>query len=67
MLTDCHSPPSSDSPSHFAFILSIQFALAAIKTGIIALAEGVAVRRSFAQYKNYHIDDNKEIIALAFE
>ncbi|KAI4342719.1 hypothetical protein MLD38_027309 [Melastoma candidum] len=40
----------------------------AIKTGIItgaiALAEGVAVGRSFAISKNYHIDGNKEMIAF---
>ncbi|KAF7804728.1 sulfate transporter 3.1 [Senna tora] len=33
-------------------------------TGIIALAEGIAVGRSFAMYKNYHIDGNKEMIAI---
>lgn len=33
-------------------------------TGIIALAEGVAVGRSFAMFKNYHIDGNKEMIAF---
>ncbi|XP_030543417.1 sulfate transporter 3.1-like [Rhodamnia argentea] len=42
--------------------------MAAIKvgiiTGIIALAEGVAVGRSFATFKNYHIDGNKEMIAF---
>lgn len=26
--------------------------------------EGVAVGRSFAMYKNYHIDGNKEMIAF---
>ncbi|XP_022979229.1 sulfate transporter 3.1-like [Cucurbita maxima] len=40
----------------------------AIKTGIIigiiGLAEGVAVGRSFATLKNYHIDGNKEMIAF---
>ncbi|KAG5240643.1 sulfate transporter [Salix suchowensis] len=40
----------------------------AIKTGIItgfiALAEGVAVGRSFAMFKNYHIDGNKEMMAF---
>lgn len=40
----------------------------AIKTGIIigiiGLAEGVAVGRSFAAFKNYHIDGNKEMIAF---
>ncbi|KAL0457162.1 UNVERIFIED_CONTAM: Sulfate transporter 3.1 [Sesamum latifolium] len=41
---------------------------AAIKTGIItgviALAEGIAVGRSFAVFKSYHIDGNKEMIAM---
>ncbi|XP_058770912.1 sulfate transporter 3.1-like [Vicia villosa] len=32
--------------------------------GIIALAEGIAVGRSFAMFKNYHIDGNKEMIAI---
>ncbi|KAG2722274.1 hypothetical protein I3760_02G121700 [Carya illinoinensis] len=35
-----------------------------IITGIIGLAEGVAVGRSFAIFKNYHIDGNKEMIAF---
>ncbi|KAK9280881.1 hypothetical protein L1049_003772 [Liquidambar formosana] len=35
-----------------------------IITGVIALAEGIAVGRSFAMYKNYHIDGNKEMIAF---
>uniref|UniRef100_A0A5B6Z6D9 Putative sulfate transporter 3.1-like n=1 Tax=Davidia involucrata TaxID=16924 RepID=A0A5B6Z6D9_DAVIN len=35
-----------------------------IITGVIALAEGVAVGRSFAMFKNYHIDGNKEMIAF---
>ncbi|OAY27989.1 sulfate transporter 3.1 [Manihot esculenta] len=42
--------------------------MTAVKTGIIigviALAEGVAVGRSFAMFKNYHIDGNKEMIAF---
>ncbi|RDX85464.1 Sulfate transporter 3.1, partial [Mucuna pruriens] len=33
-------------------------------TGIISLAEGIAVGRSFAMFKNYHIDGNKEMIAI---
>ncbi|CAI9781192.1 unnamed protein product [Fraxinus pennsylvanica] len=33
-------------------------------TGIISLAEGIAVGRSFAMFKNYHIDGNKEMIAF---
>ncbi|KAI3819356.1 hypothetical protein L1987_13185 [Smallanthus sonchifolius] len=35
-----------------------------IVTGIIALAEGIAVGRSFAMFKNYNIDGNKEMIAI---
>lgn len=35
-----------------------------IISGIIGLAEGVAVGRSFATVKNYHIDGNKEMIAF---
>ncbi|CAH1447374.1 unnamed protein product [Lactuca virosa] len=33
-------------------------------TGVIALAEGIAVGRSFAMLKNYNIDGNKEMIAF---
>ncbi|KAL8485149.1 hypothetical protein ACS0TY_027445 [Phlomoides rotata] len=35
-----------------------------IITGIISLAEGIAVGRSFATFKSYHIDGNKEMIAF---
>ncbi|KAK9139986.1 hypothetical protein Scep_009667 [Stephania cephalantha] len=35
-----------------------------IIVGVIALAEGIAVGRSFAMFKNYHIDGNKEMIAF---
>ncbi|KAL8252984.1 hypothetical protein R6Q59_036677 [Mikania micrantha] len=35
-----------------------------IVTGVIALAEGIAVGRSFAMFKNYNIDGNKEMIAI---
>ncbi|CAK9136185.1 unnamed protein product [Ilex paraguariensis] len=35
-----------------------------IVTGVIALAEGIAVGRSFAMFRNYHIDGNKEMIAF---
>ncbi|XP_050372390.1 sulfate transporter 3.1-like [Argentina anserina] len=37
---------------------------AGLISGIIGLAEGVAVGRSFATVKNYHIDGNKEMIAF---
>ncbi|KAI9118947.1 hypothetical protein K1719_009622 [Acacia pycnantha] len=33
-------------------------------TGIITLAEGIAVGRSFAMFKSYHTDGNKEMIAI---
>ena len=33
-------------------------------TGIITLVEGIAVGRSFAMFKNHHIDGNKEMIAI---
>ncbi|CAL2249957.1 unnamed protein product [Prunus armeniaca] len=38
----------------------------AFKTGVVALAEGIAVGtgRSFSMFKNYHIDGNKEMIAI---
>ncbi|KAL0388553.1 UNVERIFIED_CONTAM: Sulfate transporter 3.1 [Sesamum radiatum] len=35
-----------------------------IITGVIALAEGIAVGRSFSVFKSYHIDGNKEMIAI---
>ncbi|WVZ59036.1 hypothetical protein U9M48_009244 [Paspalum notatum var. saurae] len=35
-----------------------------ILTGIISLAEGSAVAKSFAMAKNYHVDGNKEMIAF---
>ncbi|KAL8148878.1 sulfate transporter 3.1-like isoform X1 [Apium graveolens] len=34
-----------------------------IITGVVALAEGIAVGRSFSMFSNYHIDGNKEMIA----
>ncbi|KAH7653079.1 SLC26A/SulP transporter protein [Dioscorea alata] len=47
------------SPPHMMLALKV-----GIITGIIALAEGIAVGRSFAMFKNYHIDGNKEMIAF---
>ncbi|GMY16718.1 sulfate transporter 3.1-like [Fagus crenata] len=35
-----------------------------IITGVIAMAEGIAVGRSFSMFKGYHIDGNKELIAF---
>nr|AUZ41875.1 sulfate transporter 3.1-2 [Musa acuminata AAA Group] len=57
------NPPSLTnlvfSPPHMAVALKT-----GIITAIIALAEGIAVGRSFAMFKNYHIDGNKETIAF---
>ncbi|KAB5552634.1 hypothetical protein DKX38_009945 [Salix brachista] len=39
---------------------------AGIITGIIALAEGIAIGRSFAIIKNEQVDGNKEMIAFGF-
>ncbi|XP_022748964.1 sulfate transporter 3.1-like [Durio zibethinus] len=57
------NPPSA---SELAF--GSPHLMAAMKTGIIigviGLAEGIAVGRTFAMFKNYHIDGNKEMIAF---
>uniref|UniRef100_J3LK86 STAS domain-containing protein n=2 Tax=Oryza brachyantha TaxID=4533 RepID=J3LK86_ORYBR len=57
------NPPSATSLN-----FSSPYMMLALKTGIItgviALAEGIAVGRSFAMFKNYHIDGNKEMIAI---
>lgn len=55
-------------PSIMDLIFGSSYLTTAIKTGIvtgvIALAEGIAVGRSFAMFKNYNIDGNKEMIAI---
>lgn len=55
-------------PSFGDLVLVSPYLTTAIKTGIItgviALAEGIAVGRSFAMFKNYNIDGNKEMIAF---
>ncbi|GLT77072.1 hypothetical protein SLA2020_486910 [Shorea laevis] len=55
-------------PSAGDLVFVSPYVMTAIKTGmitsIIALAEGIAVGRSFAMFKNYHIDGNKEMIAI---
>ncbi|KAH7281798.1 hypothetical protein KP509_36G063400 [Ceratopteris richardii] len=38
--------------------------LIGFEAGLIALTEGVAIGRTFASLKNYHIDGNKEMIAF---
>ncbi|XP_041018713.1 sulfate transporter 3.1-like [Juglans microcarpa x Juglans regia] len=55
-------------PSFGDLVFVSPYLMTAIKTGIItgviALAEGIAVGRSFSMFKNYHIDGNKEMIAF---
>ncbi|XP_021770305.1 sulfate transporter 3.1-like [Chenopodium quinoa] len=55
-------------PSFGDFVLYSPYFPVALKTGIvtgiIAMAEGIAVARSFAMFKNYNIDGNKEMVAF---
>ncbi|KAL2935825.1 Sulfate transporter 3.1 [Bienertia sinuspersici] len=55
-------------PSFEDFVFNSPYLGVAIKTGIvtgiIAMAEGMAVARSFAMFKNYNIDGNKEMVAF---
>ncbi|KAL2901931.1 Sulfate transporter 3.1 [Bienertia sinuspersici] len=56
------------NPSSFGdFVFDSPYFAVAIKTGIvagiIAMAEGLAVSRTFAMSKNYNIDGNKEMVA----
>ncbi|KAM7462838.1 hypothetical protein LguiA_030959 [Lonicera macranthoides] len=57
------NPPSISELTFVSPYLTVAIKTGII-TGIIALAEGIAVGRSFAMYKNYHIDGNKEMIAF---
>ncbi|KAK7355839.1 hypothetical protein VNO80_15101 [Phaseolus coccineus] len=55
-------------PSVTELVFVSPYLTTAVKTGIvvgiISLAEGIAVGRSFAMYKNYNTDGNKEMIAI---
>ncbi|KAF0923694.1 hypothetical protein E2562_006668 [Oryza meyeriana var. granulata] len=55
-------------PSAGDLLLSSPHTMVALKTGIITgiigLAEGIAVGRSFAMLRNYNVDGNKEMIAF---
>ncbi|XVF80828.1 hypothetical protein PTKIN_Ptkin15bG0106700 [Pterospermum kingtungense] len=55
-------------PSFGDFVFTSPYLSTAVKTGmitgIIALAEGIAVGRSFAMFKQYNIDGNKEMVAI---
>lgn len=35
-----------------------------MNVNVMVIQEGVAVGRSFAMFKNYHIDGNKEMVAF---
>lgn len=63
-----HLKKGLNPPSVSEFAFQSPHLPTAIKTGltigIIGLAEGIAVGRSFAMFKNYHIDGNKEMIAF---
>lgn len=63
-----HLKKGLNPPSIMDLAFGSKYLSTAIKTGIvtgvIALAEGIAVGRSFAMFKNYHIDGNKEMIAF---
>lgn len=55
-------------PSFGDFVFNSPYFPVALKTGLvtgmIAMAEGIAVARSFAMFKNYNIDGNKEMVAF---
>ncbi|KAK6780911.1 hypothetical protein RDI58_023095 [Solanum bulbocastanum] len=63
-----HLKKGINPPSYSELAFSSKYLAIAIKTGvvtsIIALAEGIAVGRSFAILENYDIDGNKEMIAF---
>ncbi|KAM3356367.1 sulfate transporter 3.1 [Capsicum galapagoense] len=63
-----HLERGINPPSYSELAFRSQYLSIAIKTGIvtsvIALAEGIAVGRSFAIIENYDIDGNKEMIAF---
>ncbi|KAK1267205.1 Sulfate transporter 3.1 [Acorus gramineus] len=63
-----HLKRGLNPPSLTKLVFHGAYLMTSLKTGIvigiIALAEGVAVGRSFAMFKNYHIDGNKEMIAF---
>ncbi|PHT38643.1 Sulfate transporter 3.1 [Capsicum baccatum] len=63
-----HLKRGINPPSYSELAFSSQYLSIAIKIGIvtsvIALAEGIAVGRSFAIIENYDIDGNKEMIAF---
>lgn len=63
-----HLKKGINPPSYSQLAFSSEYLAIAIKTGVvtsvIALAEGIAVGRSFAILENYDIDGNKEMIAF---
>ncbi|EFJ09638.1 hypothetical protein SELMODRAFT_184503 [Selaginella moellendorffii] len=56
--------PSSAHLIHFSGDLALKGVKVGIVAGLVALTEAIAVARTFAALKDYHIDGNKEMIAL---
>jgi MFS superfamily sulfate permease-like transporter len=63
-----HIPKGVNPPSAHQLFLSGPLMASGAKIGIvaalIALTEGVAIGRTFAALRDYHIDGNKEMIAF---
>ncbi|KAG6537610.1 hypothetical protein ZIOFF_002705 [Zingiber officinale] len=61
-----HLKKGLNPPSATSLTFAQPYIMVALKTGIItgiiALAEGIAVGRSFAMFKNYHIDVTNELM-----
>ncbi|KAK3230817.1 hypothetical protein Dsin_002698 [Dipteronia sinensis] len=58
--------PSSVHELQFKGPLLGQTAKIGLITAIVALTEAIAVGRSFASIKGYHLDGNKEMVAMGF-
>ncbi|KAJ8765564.1 hypothetical protein K2173_014686 [Erythroxylum novogranatense] len=58
--------PSSVQQLQFHGSHTGEVAKIGLLVAVIALAEAIAVSRSFASMKGYHIDGNKEMIAMGF-
>ncbi|KAH9290858.1 hypothetical protein KI387_034975, partial [Taxus chinensis] len=59
------NPPSSNM-LHFDSCYLALALKAGLVSGLIALTEGIAVARTFASIKDYQVDGNKEMMAIAF-
>lgn len=57
------NPPSLDQIHFTGSYVATGFRIGAI-AGLVALTEAVAIGRTFAAMKDYHLDGNKEMVAL---